>query len=295
MKSGRPILYSLCQYGRADVWKWGADVGGNTWRTTGDIRDSWDSMTKIGFAQDELAEWASPGHWNDPDMLEIGNGGMNDDEYRTHMSLWAILAAPLLAGNDLRNMTREILEILTNREVITISQDKAGKQGRRVSKSGELEVWARTLFDGAVAIGMFNRGSAPAQVSVTWTETGLKKTPPEARELWQHSEVKMNGALQIDFEPSSVTSSEPSGATVTPTGRPQTWPLSTANTSECSGLPSALMLRKTRISPVRRSATKKSPLAAARIKRGSLRPEAHNSTLNPAGTCGHAFSGRGTS
>ncbi len=151
-------------------------------------------MTKIGFAQDELAEWASPGHWNDPDMLEIGNGGMNDDEYRTHMSLWAILAAPLLAGNDLRNMTREILEILTNREVITISQDKAGKQGRRVSKSGEQEVWARTLFDGAVAIGMFNRGSAPAQVSVTWTETGLKKTPHEARELWQHSDVKMNGA-----------------------------------------------------------------------------------------------------
>ena len=194
MKSRRPILYSLCQYGRADVWKWGADVGGNTWRTTGDIRDSWDSMTKIGFAQDELAEWAAPGHWNDPDMLEIGNGGMNDDEYRTHMSLWAILAAPLLAGNDLRNMTREILEILTNREVIAISQDKAGKQGRRVSKSGEQEVWARTLFDGAVAIGMFNRGSAPAQVSVTWTETGLKKTPHEARELWQHSDVKMNGA-----------------------------------------------------------------------------------------------------
>src|SRR5437870_1865450 len=137
MKSGRPILYSLCQYGRADVWKWGADVGGNAWRTTGDIRDSWDSMTKIGFAQDELAEWAGPGHWNDPDMLEIGNGGMNDDEYRTHMSLWAILAAPLLAGNDLRNMAREMLEILTNREVLAINQDKADKQGRRVSKSGE--------------------------------------------------------------------------------------------------------------------------------------------------------------
>ena len=194
MKSGRPILYSLCQYGRADVWKWGADVAGNAWRTTGDIRDSWDSMTKIGFAQDELAEWAGPGHWNDPDMLEIGNGGMNDDEYRTHMSLWAILAAPLLAGNDLRNMTREMLEILTNREVLAINQDKAGKQGRRVSKSGEQEVWARTLFDGAVAIGMFNRGSAPAQVSVRWTETGLKKTPHGARELWQHRGVKMNGA-----------------------------------------------------------------------------------------------------
>ena len=193
-KSGRPILYSLCQYGRAEVWKWGADVGGNAWRTTGDIRDTWDSMTTIGFSQDELAPWAAPGHWNDPDMLEIGNGGMNDDEYRTHMSLWAILAAPLLAGNDLRNMTREMLEILTNREVLAINQDKAGKQGRRVSKSGEQEVWARTLFDDAVAIGMFNRGSAPAQVSVRWTATGLKKTPHGARELWQHRDVKMNGA-----------------------------------------------------------------------------------------------------
>ena len=107
----------------------------------GDIRDNWDSMTKIGFAQDELAPWAKPGHWNDPDMLEIGNGGMNDDEYRTHMSLWSILAAPLLAGNDVRSMTPPIQEILTNREVIAIDQDKAGKQGRRMSKSGEQEIW----------------------------------------------------------------------------------------------------------------------------------------------------------
>src|SRR5205807_9971595 len=99
-----------------------------------------DSMTKIGFSQDELAAWAAPGHWNDPDMLEIGNGGMTDDEYRTHMSLWSILAAPLLAGNDLRNMTHTILEILTNREVIAVDQDKDGKQGRRIAKSGDQEV-----------------------------------------------------------------------------------------------------------------------------------------------------------
>ncbi|MGH9882487.1 MAG: glycoside hydrolase family 27 protein, partial [Pyrinomonadaceae bacterium] len=104
LASGRPIVYSLCQYGRLDVWKWGADVGGNLWRTTGDIRDTWDSMTRIGFSQNELAPWAKPGHWNDPDMLEIGNGGMSETEYQTHMSLWAMLAAPLLAGNDLRNM-----------------------------------------------------------------------------------------------------------------------------------------------------------------------------------------------
>jgi len=193
LKAGRPILYSLCQYGRADVWKWGPDAGGNAWRTTGDIRDSWDSMTKIGFAQDGLAPFAGPGHWNDPDMLEIGNGGMTDDEYRTHMSLWAILAAPLLAGNDLRDMKPVILEVLTNREVIGVNQDKAGKQGQRVSKSGDQEVWTRPLADGGIAIGMFNRGSAPAQISVKWAEIGLKGTPKKARDLWMHNDVKMDG------------------------------------------------------------------------------------------------------
>src|SRR5258708_10357203 len=132
----RPIVYSLCQYGRLDVWKWGADVGGNLWRTTGDIRDAWDSMTRIGFSQNDLAPWAKPGHWNDPDMLEIGNGAMSEMEYKAHMSLWAILAAPLLAGNDLRSMSPEILAILTNRDVIAVNQDKLGKHGQRFWRSG---------------------------------------------------------------------------------------------------------------------------------------------------------------
>src|SRR3954454_12521892 len=105
--AGHPIVFSLCQYGRADVWKWGPEVGGNLWRTTGDIRDAWDSMTNIGFNQNDLAPYAAPGHWNDPDMLEIGNGHMTDTEYQTHMSLWSMLAAPLLAGNDLQNQTKE--------------------------------------------------------------------------------------------------------------------------------------------------------------------------------------------
>jgi alpha-galactosidase len=190
---GRPIVYSLCQYGRADVWKWGADVGGNAWRTTGDIRDSWDSMTKIGFAQDELAPWAKPGHWNDPDMLEIGNGGMNDVEYRTHMSLWAILAAPLLAGNDLRNMSPATLEILTNREVIAVNQDKDGKQGRRIAKSGEQEVWARPLSEGAQAIGLFNRGGEAASVTLKWADVGMKSAPAHMRDLWAHRDLKTKG------------------------------------------------------------------------------------------------------
>ena len=194
LRVGRPILYSLCQYGRSEVWKWGPEVGGNTWRTTGDIRDTWESMSKIGFAQDGLAPYAAPGHWNDPDMLEIGNGGMTDDEYRTHMSLWSILAAPLLAGNDLRSMSPAILEILTNREVIAVNQDKAGKQGRRVAQSGEQEVWVRPLADGGHAIGMFNRSAAPATVSLKWAELGPKASPKKGRDLWTHRDVLFDGA-----------------------------------------------------------------------------------------------------
>jgi alpha-galactosidase len=190
LKVGHPILYSLCQYGRSEVWKWGADVGGNAWRTTGDIRDTWESMTNIGFAQGELGPWAKPGHWNDPDMLEIGNGGMNDDEYRTHMSLWSILAAPLLAGNDLRKMSPTILAILTNREVIAVDQDKEGKQGQRVAKSGDQEIWVKPLFDGGQAIGLFNRGSAPAQMSVKWTDLGMSSAPTKMRDVWSHRDVK---------------------------------------------------------------------------------------------------------
>lgn len=187
----RPIVYSLCQYGRLDVWKWGADVGGNLWRTTGDISDRWDSMTRIGFGQNDLAPWAKPGHWNDPDMLEIGNGGMTEDEYKTHMSLWAILAAPLLAGNDLRTMSPAILNILTNREVIAVDQDKAGKQGARVWKSGDQEIWSRPLSGGATAIAVFNRATEPAKVMVRWGE--MEISGKHLRDLWLHQDIAWPG------------------------------------------------------------------------------------------------------
>ncbi len=186
--AGRPIVYSLCQYGFADVWKWGAEVGGNLWRTTGDIRDTYDSMEKIGFAQDEHAPFAGPGHWNDPDMLEIGNGGMNEDEYRTHMSLWSILAAPLLAGNDLRDMPAAIAAILMNREVIAVDQDRLGKEGRRAWQSGEQEIWVRELAGGGRAVAVFNRAAAPATVAVNWAELGIPK-PSGARDLWAHRDL----------------------------------------------------------------------------------------------------------
>src|SRR5579871_1134316 len=188
-KAGRPIVYSLCQYGRADVWKWGPEVGGNLWRTTGDIRDSWDSMTKIGFGQDQLAPWAAPGHWNDPDMLEIGNGGMSNDEYKVHMSLWSLLSAPLLAGNDLRTASPEILAILMNPEVIKIDQDPAGHQGKRASANGDQEVWVKELADGGKAVALFNRGGSGADMSVKWADVGITGNH-KVRDLWTRQDVR---------------------------------------------------------------------------------------------------------
>jgi len=191
-KTKRPIVYSLCQYGRQEVWKWGADVGGNLWRTTGDIRDAWDSMTRIGFNQNDLAPYAKPGHWNDPDMLEIGNGAMSETEYKTHMSLWAMLAAPLLAGNDLRSMSPEILSILTNREVIAVDQDKLGNQGKQVWKSGDQEIWSRPLSGSAQAVAFFNRAAEPAKVTVKWADIGIEGKR-RLRELWLHQDVTWPG------------------------------------------------------------------------------------------------------
>jgi alpha-galactosidase len=203
--SGRPILYSLCQYGRAYVWEWGAKVGGNAWRTTGDIKDTWDSMSNIGFNQSEIAQYAGPGHWNDPDMLEIGNGGMNEDEYRTHMSLWAISAAPLLAGNDLRTMTPAIKEILTNREVIAVDQDKAGKQGMLFKQNGEIEIFGRRLDGADRAVGVFNRSAAETTVKLTWTEIGFNAAPAKVRDLWAHADAGGNGpAYSIKIPPHGV-------------------------------------------------------------------------------------------
>jgi len=193
LATGRPIVFSLCQYGVGNVWKWGADPGGNLWRTGGDISDSWDSISRIGFSQIQLAPYARPGHWNDPDMLEIGNGHMTDTEYRTHMSLWSMLSAPLIAGNDVRNMSPSILEILTNREVIAIDQDKAGHPARRVWQSGQQEVWSRELADGDTAVAVFNRAPADAKVTFRWADAGIGETPSHIRDLWRHAEQKGNG------------------------------------------------------------------------------------------------------
>jgi alpha-galactosidase len=186
--TGRPIVYSLCQYGNDAVWEWGPSVGGNLWRTTGDITDRYVRMETIGFSQAGLARFASPGHWNDPDMLEVGNGGMNTDEYQTHMSLWAILAAPLLAGNDLTTMTPETIALLTNKEVIAIDQDRAGRQGDRVSTVGPVEIWTRPLADGSKAVGIFNRHPGPMNATVDFKQLGFKGSV-KARDLWQKKDL----------------------------------------------------------------------------------------------------------
>jgi len=173
--TGRPIVFSLCQYGFDNVWEWGPAVGGNLWRTTGDINDTWDRMSDIGFSQAGLAKYAAPGHWNDPDMLEIGNGKMSTDEYRTHMSLWVLLAAPLIAGNDLSKMSDDAKSILMNKGAIAIDQDPLGKQGDRVYEEGPHEVWSKPLSGGALAVGLFNRGELASPISVTLKQLGVKK------------------------------------------------------------------------------------------------------------------------
>jgi len=201
--TGRPILFSLCQYGKANVWEWGSLVGGNLWRTTDDIRDNWEAMSANGFSQDELADFAGPGHWNDPDLLEVGNGGMTAEEYRSHMSLWSILAAPLIAGNDLSTMTPEIRSILTNPEVIAVDQDPAGKQGKRIKQATQVEVWKKSLSGGAIALAIFNRGEAATKASFAWSDLGVSP-PGSLRDLWERREVPAGDQLEIEIEAHGV-------------------------------------------------------------------------------------------
>jgi len=188
LQSGRPILYSLCEYGDSKVEAWGAKVGGNLWRTTGDISDTWVSMIANIEKQVPTAPFAGPGHWNDPDMLEIGNGHMTDDEYRTHMSLWALTASPLLAGNDVRSMTPATKAILLNREVLDVDQDTLGKQASPV-KSGELETWVKPLADGSVVVGVVNMGATETVANIKASDLGLRAGVKSARDVWAHTNV----------------------------------------------------------------------------------------------------------
>jgi len=183
LKTGRPIVYSLCQYGFYSVWRWGPSVGANLWRTTGDIQPNFDRIMLIGRAQAGLARYAAPGHWNDPDMLEVGNGKLTHGENQAHMTLWAILAAPLIAGNNLTQMTFDVKAILTNKDVIAIDQDRLGRQGDRVYAEGPVEIWTKPLTGGRTAVGIFNFGETESEVTLHLKDLGLKGKII-ARDIW---------------------------------------------------------------------------------------------------------------
>jgi alpha-galactosidase len=193
----RDIVYSLCQYGMGDVSRWGAQVGGNLWRTTGDITDTWGSLSSIAFSQQGLEPFAGPGHWNDPDMLVVGKVGwgpnlhptrLTRNEQITHLTMWSILAAPLLIGCDLTQMDPFTMALLTNDEVLEVNQDGRGKQGSRRSREGSTEVWARELEDGTVAVALINRGRTAAPVRAEWKALGLEGKQP-VRNLWLHQDL----------------------------------------------------------------------------------------------------------
>jgi len=192
--SGRPIVFSICNWGVKTPWRWGPATG-NLWRTTGDINDTYDRMSLIGFGQNGLEKFAGPGHWNDPDMLEVGNGGMKRDEYRTHMALWALLAAPLLAGNDLRNMSPETKELLLNSEVLAVDQDAKGVQGHRVWEEGPLEIWVKPLADGSHAVGLFNRSESATKMTLDFKSIGAPASA-KLRDLLDHKDL---GAAQNSY------------------------------------------------------------------------------------------------
>jgi alpha-galactosidase len=198
-KSGRPIVFSLCEWGSTKPWLWAKDIG-NLWRSTGDIGDKWDSDADkkkfgLGVVQildlvNPLSSYAGPGHWNDPDMLEVGNGGMTATEYRSHFSMWALLAAPLIAGNDLRSMTAETHDILTNKEVIAVDQDPMGIQGHRVKKDGDAEIWSKQMSDGSRSVVLLNRGTSEATIDLKWTDIGYPENlKASVRDLWAHKDM----------------------------------------------------------------------------------------------------------
>ncbi len=198
--TGRPIVYSLCQYGVDQPWVWGPSVGASMWRTTDDIDDSYGRMIAIGFSQVGLSKFAGPGHWNDPDMLEIGNGKMTDAQYQTHMTLWVMLAAPLLAGNDLSKMTDADKRLLLNKEAIAVDQDALGKQGDRLYVSGDLEVWTKSLSGGRVAVAMFNRSWSTRDVSVDLAEIGFK-SGAKIRDVWKEKDLGEKKGMVVDTLP----------------------------------------------------------------------------------------------
>jgi alpha-galactosidase len=199
--AGRPIVHSLCSWGDGEPWKWAASVG-HLWRTTDDIcapgQPDWEHAIKIALANEKLYPWAGPGHWNDPDMLIAGMPGLTEAQSRSFFSLWCMMAAPLMAGNDLRKMSKATIGILTNPEAIAVNQDPLGVQGRIIRTEGEVSIWAgKPLFDGSQAVLVFNHGQLQTQAVIKLSDLGLAAgSEYYVRDLWQH--FTMNGSAGPD-------------------------------------------------------------------------------------------------
>ncbi|GLH71698.1 hypothetical protein GETHLI_02000 [Geothrix limicola] len=212
-KTDRDIVYSLCQYGMGKVWEWGDQVGGQLWRTTEDIEDTWKSMSDIGFAQAVSSPFAKPGNWNDPDMLVVGWVGwgpslhmsrLTADEQYTHLSLWSLLSAPLLIGCDMTRLDDFTLNLLTNDEVLAVDQDRLGRQAVPVLMEGEIQVWVKELADGGRAFGIFNLGNTPADYTVDLAKLGLKGRQ-QVRDLWRQKALgAASGRLPTRVAPHGV-------------------------------------------------------------------------------------------
>ena len=193
----RDICFSLCQYGNGKVWEWGESVGGNAWRTTGDITDTWISLSGIGFSEHGHENYAGPGHWNDPDMLVVGRVGwgpnvhptrLSQNEQITHITLWSLVSSPLLIGCDMSDMDKFTVDVLSNDEVLAVNQDPLGKTASRRWQDGRVEVWSRPLWDGTIAVGLFNRGQHAAKVTAKWSDLRLQGAQP-VRDLWQQKNL----------------------------------------------------------------------------------------------------------
>jgi alpha-galactosidase len=187
-----------------DVWEWGPQVGGNCWRTTGDITDSWGSMANNGFGSAGKEKFAGPGHWNDPDMLVVGKLGwgklrptrLTPNEQYTHISLWCLLSSPLLIGCDMAQLDDFTLNLLSNDDVLAVDQDPLGRQASRIWKSGDLEIWAKDMQDGSKVAGLFNRGESEANVHVDWSQLGIRG-PHAVRDLWLQKDL---GSYSSSFD-----------------------------------------------------------------------------------------------
>jgi alpha-galactosidase len=234
--AGRLIVFSICEWGSNKPWEWAANVG-HLWRTTGDIGDNWNSMIDIFTRQKDLARYAGPGKWNDPDMLEVGNGGMTTEEYRTHFSLWCMLAAPLMAGNDLQNMTPETKSILLNKEMIAINQDSLGRQATCYRDNGNYQIWVKTLSNNEKAVCLLNTSDEKKSVLVDYSllasirggGRGFGGPPPAApaagqappaaqsrftpltlenykiRDIWEHKDLVLKEtSMYVELLPHSV-------------------------------------------------------------------------------------------